>query len=128
MRLLLDTHAFLWLVEGHASLSASAQAALADPLNELYLSVVSGWELAIKLGNGKLTLNAPLDQFIAKWMAAYHLAPLPIQMPHALSVAKLPNHHKDPFDRLLIAQAQIEGMTIVSADSQFASYGVPILW
>lgn len=128
MKLLLDTHAFLWLVEGSPSLSAAAGAALADPLHDLFLSVASVWELAIKVGNGKLTLTDPLDAFVGKWMASYQLDHLPVQTPHALSVATLPGYHRDPFDRLLIAQARIEGMTLVSGDSKFAAYSVPILW
>jgi PIN domain nuclease of toxin-antitoxin system len=109
-------------------LSAAAQAALADPTNELFLSVASVWELAIKTGNGKLTLSDPLDAFLAKWVPTYQLTLLPIQAPHALAVAGLPDHHRDPFDRMLIGQALAEGMTLVSADSKFAPYSVPVLW
>ena len=128
MKLLLDTHAFLWLVEGSPHLSAAARAALADPANELYLSVASVWELAIKTGNKKLTLSDPLDSFVGKWALTYQLALLPINTPHALAVAGLPDHHRDPFDRMLIVQALVEGMTLVSADAKFAPYPVPILW
>lgn len=128
MKLLLDTHTFLWLVEGSPNLSAAAQAALADPTNELYLSVASVWELAIKTGNKKLTLSDPLDLFVDKWTVAYQLALLPIERPHALAVVGLPDHHRDPFDRILIAQALVERMTLVSADAKFAPYLVPILW
>jgi len=128
MKLLLDTHTFLWLVEGSPNLSAAAQTALADPTNEMFLSVASVWELAIKTGNKKLTLRDPLDVFVAKWMPIYQLAFLPIQSAHALATVGLPGHHKDPFDRILIAQALVEGMTLVSGDSKFAPYGVPILW
>lgn len=127
MKLLLDTHTFLWLVEGHASLSSAAQAALADGGNELYLSVASVWELAIKVGNGKLILNNPLQAFVNHWTATYQITLLPIDAPHAIGVASLPLHHRDPFDRLLIAQALIEGMVLVSADVHFASYSVPLL-
>ena len=128
MKLLLDTHTFLWLVEGNASLSAVAQAALADPANELYLSAAAVWELAIKAGNKKLVLTDPLDVFVSKWTTVYQLAPLPIHTVHALGVVGLPDHHRDPFDRILIAQALVEGMTLVSADTKFALYSVPILW
>ncbi|HEY7423286.1 MAG TPA: type II toxin-antitoxin system VapC family toxin, partial [Gemmataceae bacterium] len=99
MRLLLDTHTFLWLVEGSPNLSAAARIALADPANELFLSVASVWELAIKTSNKKLTLRDPLDVFVFKWTANYQLDLLPIQTPHALAVVGLPGHHKDPFDR-----------------------------
>jgi PIN domain nuclease of toxin-antitoxin system len=128
MKLLLDTHTFLWLVEGSPSLSAAAQAALANPGNDLYLSVASIWELAIKTGNKKLTLSDPLDVFVRKWTATYQLDVLPIKSAHALAVVGLPDHHKDPFDRILIAQATFEGMSLVSGDSKFALYGVTILW
>ena len=128
MKLLLDTHTFLWLIEGSPNLSPTAQAALADPAHELYLSVASVWELAIKTGIKKLVLSDPVDVFVRKWMATYQLVQLPIDTPHALAVAGLPDHHRDPFDRILIAQALVEGMTLVSADSKFTPYGVPILW
>jgi PIN domain nuclease of toxin-antitoxin system len=128
MKLLLDTHTFLWLVEGSPNLSTTAQAALADPGHEVYLSVASIWELAIKVGNKKLVLSEPLDVFVGKWTVTYQLAQLPIDTPHALAVAGLPDHHRDPFDRILIAQALVTGMTVVSADPKFAAYAVPILW
>ena len=128
MKLLLDTHTFLWLVEGSPSLSRAAQAALAGPANKLFLSVASVWELAIKTGNHKLALSDPLDTFVGKWTLTYQIALLPIGTPHALAVVGLPNHHRDPFDRILIAQALVEGMTLISADAKFTAYSVPILW
>jgi PIN domain nuclease of toxin-antitoxin system len=128
MKLLLDTHTFLWLVEGSPKLSTVARAALADPANALYLSVASVWELAIKIGNKKLALSDPLDVFVGKWTVAYQLILLPIDTPHALAVLGLPDHHRDPFDRILIAQGRVEAMTLVSADPKFAPYSVPILW
>ena len=130
MKLLLDTHTFLWLIVGNPNLSAAAQVALADPASELFLSVASVWELAIKTSrpNPQLKLTDPLDDYIAKWTAAYQLKLLPIQSAHALHVVGLPDHHRDPFDRILIAQALVEGMTVVSGDNKFAAYPVPILW
>jgi PIN domain nuclease of toxin-antitoxin system len=128
MKLLLDTHTFLWLVEGSPNLSKVAQAALAAPANELFLSVASVWELAIKTGNKKLALSDPLDAFVGKWTVTYQIASLSIDTPHALAVVGLSDHHRDPFDRILIAQALVEGMTLVSADAKFAPYSVPILW
>jgi PIN domain nuclease of toxin-antitoxin system len=94
----------------------------------LYLSVASVWELAIKTGNKKLALSDPLDLFVGKWTVAYQVALLPIETPHALAVVGLPDHHRDPFDRILIAQALVEGMTLVSADAKFTPYPVTILW
>ena len=130
MRLLLDTHTFLWLVEGSPKLSAAAQNGLADPANELFLSVASIWELAIKTSrpNPKLRLSDPLETYVAKWTPIYQLSVLPVQSPHAFRVIGLPHHHRDPFDRLLIAQALVEGMTLVSGDTEFAPYPVPVLW
>ena len=128
MKLLLDTHTFLWLVEGSPKLSATATAALADPVNELFLSVASVWELAIKTGNKKLALSDPLDVYVARWTPVYQLDLLPILSSHALGVSGLPDFHSDPFDRMLISQSQVEGMTLVSRDTKFASYGLPILW
>ena len=128
MKLLLDTHTFLWLVEGSSKLSTSAKTALGDPANALYLSVASVWELAIKTSNKKLSLADPLDVFVRKWTVTYQLASLAIGRAHALAVAALPDHHRDPFDRILIAQASVESMTLVSADTKFVPYSVPILW
>lgn len=128
MKCLLDTHTFLWLVEGNPRLSAAARGALANPANELFFSVASVWELAIKTGNKKLTLIDPLDVYVSKWTATYQLALLPVDAPHALAVARLPAHHNDPFDRVMIATAQVEGMTLLTADAKFAPYSVPILW
>ena len=128
MKLLLDTHTFLWLVEGSPNLSTAAQLALTDPANELNLSVASVWEMAIKTGNKKLTLSDPLDAFVGKWTMIYQIALLPIDTRHALAVVGLPGHHRDPFDRMLIAQALVERMTLVSGDTRIALYSLPILW
>lgn len=128
MKLLLDTHTFLWLVDGSPNLSAAAAGALTDPSNDLFLSAASVWELAIKIGNGKLTLRDSIEDFVRKWTAAYQLTPVPVEIPHAIAVAKLASHHRDPFDRLLIAQAQVEAMTLVSGDAKLSLYGVSVLW
>ena len=128
MKLLLDTHVFLWLVEGNPNLSAAAKAALADPANELFLSAASVWEMAIMIGTKKLALADPLDVFVGKWTATYRLTALPVSFGHAIAVAGLPGHHKDPFDRLLIAQSTLDGMSVVTGESKFVPYGVPIIW
>jgi PIN domain nuclease of toxin-antitoxin system len=128
MKLLLDTHAFLWLVDGDPNLSKAAELALRDPANELFLSVASIWELAIKVGSGKLRLSDPLDAFVPRWTVAYQLTSLTILSKHAVAVVALPDHHRDPFDRMLIAQALEEGLTIVTSDRKFSSYSAPILW
>ena len=92
------------------------------------MSLASVWELAIKTGNKKLALTDPLDAFVGKWTIAYQIDVLPIDTAHALAVIGLPDHHRDPFDRILIAQALVEGITLVSADAKFTAYSVPILW
>ena len=94
----------------------------------MHLSAASVWELAIKTGNKKLILTDPLDVYLGKWLPAYQIASVPIHVAHALAVAGLADHHRDPFDRILLAQAIVETMTLVSADSKLSSYSVPILW
>ncbi|HEV3143950.1 MAG TPA: type II toxin-antitoxin system VapC family toxin [Gemmataceae bacterium] len=128
MKLLLDTHTFLWLVEGDPKLTSTAKAALADPANDLGLSAASVWELAIKIGNKKLTLKDPLAVFVSKWTPIYQIALLPVETPHAVAVGDLPLHHRDPFDRMLIAQALAGALTVVTGDPKFAPYSVPIIW
>ena len=128
MKLLVDTHAFLWLVEGSPRLSATARIALSDPNNLLFLSAASIWELAIKIGNAKLSLRDPLDVFVFKWTGTYQLDILPVRGPHATAVLGLPAVHRDPFDRMLVAQAASEGITLLSGDAIFSSYAVPVLW
>jgi PIN domain nuclease of toxin-antitoxin system len=114
-RLLLDTHAFLWWVDDAPEISASARRVIADMNNECYLSVASCWEMAIKSSLGKLIL-------------AKGFSVLNIELRHAAKIEKLPFHHRDPFDRLLIAQAVTEKLTIVSADSGLSEYGVKVIW
>ncbi|HEY4002320.1 MAG TPA: type II toxin-antitoxin system VapC family toxin [Candidatus Xenobia bacterium] len=128
MTLLLDTHAFLWFVWDDPQLSATAKALIEDPTNRKLLSVASCWEIAIKTGNGKLTLDAPAAVFIPRELANNGFDLLAITLAHATAVETLPQHHKDPFDRLLIVQTQIEGVSIVSVDVAFDPYGVARLW
>jgi PIN domain nuclease of toxin-antitoxin system len=130
MKLLLDTHTLLWLVDGSPNLSTPAQNELIDTANELFVSVASIWELAIKTTkpNQPLILNDPLGLYLAKWLPVYQLAVLPIFQIHVLELLTLPDHHRDPFDRILIAQAKSERMSLVSADSQFAAYPIAIVW
>jgi len=128
MRLLLDTHVFLWWVEGRDDVSRKATRAIADAENECFVSVASCWEMAIKLSLGKLRLDAPLQEFVPEQMAANRFRLLPIDFRHVIGVAGLPFHHRDPFDRLLIAQAVCESMTIISADRTIKRYGVRRIW
>jgi PIN domain nuclease of toxin-antitoxin system len=128
MRLLLDTHAFLWWADHPERLSADALHACSDLQTQLIVSVVSAWEMQIKMQLGKLRLRLPLDQLISHQQQVNDVQVLPVELTHVLALGALPSHHKDPFDRLLIAQALDEGLTLVTADSAFASYPIQILW
>lgn len=128
MKLLLDTHAFLWFIMGSQNLSADARALIEDAANEKFLSVASLWEMAIKLSIGKLTLSAPFDVLFPEQLTLNGVNLLGIKVEHAAAVAALPFHHRDPFDRLLIAQAMAEKMSIVSIDAAFDAYSVTRLW
>jgi PIN domain nuclease of toxin-antitoxin system len=128
MRVLLDTHAFLWWVADEPRLSAKARAAIANPENECLLSLTSCWEMAIKLGLGKLELPQALDRFVPDQIAANGFHPLEIGFRHVARVARMSFHHRDPFDRLLAAQALEEKLSIVSADAVFRKYGVQRIW
>lgn len=127
MRLLLDTHAFLWFVAGDERLSRRARRALEAADNELTLSAASVWEMAIKAALGRLTLPSSVEDYIAEKVAD-GLVVLPVEWAHAAAVEKLPAHHGDPFDRLLAAQALAEHLPLVTQDRIFAAYGVTVLW
>lgn len=128
MRLLLDTHGWLWMRAEPERLADSSRRLLRDPANELFLSAASAWEIAIKFAAGKLRLPQPPAAFIAQRLAEDQAVALPILHAHALRAGELPPHHRDPFDRLLIAQAQIEGLTVLTADREFGKYDVPVHW
>jgi PIN domain nuclease of toxin-antitoxin system len=130
VRLLLDTHAFLWWITDDPRLSEEARRRIADPQDEVLLSAVSAWELAIKAGLGRLALptGADLEDVVRRQVEVNRLEVLPVQLSHALRVGRLPPHHRDPFDRLLVAQALVEGVPLVSADPALAPYPVEILW
>ncbi|EGK84708.1 type II toxin-antitoxin system VapC family toxin [Microcoleus vaginatus PCC 9802] len=129
MKLLLDTQCFLWWFAQPDRLNEEAIAQIADETNELWFSVASVWEMGIKVAIGKLPLPEPIDTYISTRMIQLGARSLEITAPHALRAAALPLHHRDPFDRMLIAQAQMEEMTLVSADSMFKQYSdIAILW
>ena len=128
MRLLLDTHGWLWMRAEPERLADSSRRLLRDPANELFLSAASAWEIAIKFAAGKLRLPQPPAAFIAQRLSEDQAVALPILHAHALRAGELPPHHRDPFDRLLIAQAQIEGLTVLTADREFGKYDVPVHW
>lgn len=128
MRLLLDTHVFLWATAEPERLNPRTRRLLERRENELLLSAVSAWEIAIKFGLGKLTLPLPPAEYVPSRMALLGLAPLLIDHSHALKVAGLPAHHRDPFDRLLVAQAMLERVALVTADPLLKPYGIKIMW
>lgn len=128
MRLLLDTHVWLWLQHVPERLGADALRDVEDPGNDVLLSAASSWEIAIKWALGKLPLPAPPDQYVPDRVLTSGVTPLPIQHRHALAVAQLPLHHRDPFDRLLVAQAREEAAVIVTGDRAFAAYDVEVRW
>ena len=128
MRVLLDTHALLWLVTNDSRLSTTARETFLDADNELLCSSVVGFEIAVKYSLGKLELTEPPRTFIQNRIRNNALIPLPITMVHATRVADLPFHHRDPFDRLLVAQALEEGVPLLSADEILSSYGIRRLW
>lgn len=128
MRILLDTHAFLWWIADAPDLSARAKSLIADDDNRVYVSAASGWEIAIKAQIGKLVVPENPQQFIEEQIVTNSFAVLPIRMEHALHILDLPMHHRDPFDRLLMAQSRVEGMPILTADSIFAHYDVDVVW
>lgn len=127
-RVLVDSHAFLWAVLEDHRLSQWARSTWLDQSAELLISPASLWEIAIKVGVQKLKVDRPLPQFFAEELAANNLMRLPISADHAAFVATLPAVHRDPFDRLLIAQALCEGLPILSADRQLDAYGASRVW
>jgi PIN domain nuclease of toxin-antitoxin system len=127
VRLLLDTHVFLWYITADPKLPASFRASSQNPANEVYLSVASVWEAVIKYHLGKLPLPAPPADFLPQERDAHGIASLPIDEGAMSHLASLPSLHRDPFDRLLVAQALQHGLTLVTVDPDIADYPVPLL-
>jgi PIN domain nuclease of toxin-antitoxin system len=128
MQLLLDTHVFLWWVNDVSELSRRARTAIRNERNECFLSLASCWEIAIKVSLGKLELPSDVELFVSEHLAANAVRVLPIELRHVSRVAEMPFHHRDPFDRLLVAQALDEDLSVVSADPIFRRYGVKRVW
>ncbi len=128
MRVLLDTHTFLWWIADSPQLSDVARDAIADERTQPIFSVVSGWEIAIKAGVGKLEIPDSPEKFLSEQLSRNDVEILPIYLRHALRVYDLPDHHKDPFDRLLVAQALAEDLALVTADPFIAGYPVETVW
>ena len=124
MRLLLDTHALVWMASDPSRLSEPAASAIRDPANDVHVSAISGWEVAIKRARGRLRfpdIDRPM-------MQALRLIELPVSLRHTTEVGRLPDHHRDPFDRMLVAQARSEGLTLVSRDRGLLAYDVDLRW
>lgn len=127
MRLLLDTHVFLWMQMTPERLSSRTRTLLVDAETELVLSVVVPWELGIKIAKKGLTLPESLEDYITTRVQRARMTMLPVELRHTVESSKLPLHHGDPFDRMLIAQARIEELTLVSADRWFSRYDVDVI-
>ena len=128
MKVLLDTHAFLWWVNDDPQLSRQARRIIAASSNQIFLSAASAWEIAIKTALGRLMIAADPEEFVPEQMRMNGFEPMPIDLRHALQVGSLPAHHGDPFDRILIAQAAVEECTILSADPEIRRYSVRVAW
>jgi PIN domain nuclease of toxin-antitoxin system len=128
MNLLLDTHVFIWWDSSPDQLSSSALEVCKSPNNHLFLSLASIWEMQIKLQLGKLKFNLPLEQIIETQVRSNDLNLLQISLNHVYTLGRLPAPHKDPFDRLIVAQAIVENYTLITADATLHTYPVPILW
>jgi PIN domain nuclease of toxin-antitoxin system len=128
MKLLLDTHAFLWWNMDSPQLSPAAKSTIQSNSSEIFLSAASSWEIAIKYFKGKLELPEPPDKYISSRLSYYGFLALPIQISHTLRTFQLPDIHHDPFDRLLIAQCQMEDMAIITGDEYIKQYEVEIIW
>ena len=128
MKLLLDTCTFLWAADEQTRLSEHARAQIVDPGNEVYLSAVCAWEIAVKQGRGSLKLPQPATRFVPHFRAAHRFLELPLDEVAALQVGRLPALHKDPFDRMLVCQAIAHGLAIVTPDPLIAQYPVRTVW
>ena len=128
MKLLLDSHTFKWWRDEPAKLSPTAFSEISNPNNDVFLSVVTVWELQIKIALNKFSVKGGLENAVNQEQQSNGFQILPINLPHVLYLENLPLHHKDPFDRLLISQAIVENMTLVSADAIFSQYPMNLLW
>lgn len=128
MKFIADTHAFIWFVTDSPQLSPQAKSLFESPENERFLSMASVWEIAIKTQLGKLSFSKPLEQFLPEQIALNYVQLLDISLSHALKVATIPLHHRDPFDRLIVAQSLIESLPVLSSDTALDAYGVKRIW
>ena len=128
MKLLLDTHAFLWWVSDDSRLPDRARHLIGAPRNAVLFSAVSAWEIVVGAALGRLSLPEPAERFVPGQLRENAFVSIPVTVSHALAVGRLPDLHRDPFDRLLIAQALVEDLTIVTRDEQISKYPVRVAW
>jgi len=128
MKILLDTHAFLWFIAGDSKLSDKAKTSIEDDSNEKIVSMASMWEMAIKISIGRLKVSEPFELLIPRQIQINGFELLPIQFEHVCRVSSLPFHHRDPFDRLLVSRCMVEKCAIISRDTAFDSYQIKRLW
>jgi len=128
VKALLDTHAFLWWISDDPRLSEKAREIIADGRNELFFSAASGWEISIEAGLGRLEVPEDLQRFISDQLSRNAIQALPIYLSHAVHTGSLPVHHRDPFDRILVSQAILEQIPLLSADPRISHYPVEVVW
>jgi len=128
MRVLIDSHALIWYVDQDKLLSLASHAAISDPTNELLLSAGSIWEIGIKIGLGKLVLTQPFKSWMDRAISDLQVTVLPLSVDYVDVQSKLPKHHGDPFDRLIVAQAIVEQVPIISVDATLDAYGITRIW
>ncbi|MGD8291541.1 MAG: type II toxin-antitoxin system VapC family toxin [Desulfobacterales bacterium] len=128
MKYLLDTHAFLWFVTDDNKLSSKAKSIIQNSNNEVYFSAASAWEMSIKTKLGRLRLGGTLESFIIEQLTVNRLSPLAITVSHSLYTEKLPQIHKDPFDRIMISQSKVENMALITQDKEIRKYKVSTVW
>ena len=125
---MLDTHAFLWWITDSPQLSSRVREIIADGRNELFFSAASGWEIAIKARLGRVEIPGDLERFLTEQLSQNAVWVLPLYLSHAVRTYALPGHHRDPFDRLLVSQALLERLPILSADPQISRYPIEVIW
>ncbi len=128
MKLLLDTHTFLWWISDSDRLSRKARSLISSGANEIFFSAVSAWEIAVKAELGRITLPSDPEKFVPQHITQNAFQVLPVQLRHALRVFSLPSVHRDPFDRMLVAQAEAEKMPLLTGDSRFHGYSIKVIW
>ncbi len=128
MRVLLDTHVFLWWIDDDPRISERVRGVISDGGNDLLFSAASGWEIAIKASLGRLRVSGALAPYLTEQLSRNAIGVLPVHLSHALRVHALPDHHTDPFDRLLVAQALVEDVPLVSGDPEVSRYPVEVIW